>query len=192
MTLQQIVENIQEVFPTKSETQVKLDVNAAHKAFAEKTRICVKSANLTLGSVHALLLDAPTDFDKAITVSAYDSTGADLGDIVGWTVTAAGKFQFNVSDDSTALTMPSEIATLTLSYVFVPAALTTDSSVPDVPSQYHEAIENAVLAKYCRKAGKWQLARECNLQYARITVDAIKEANEGKRASAPSLDIVEY
>lgn len=161
MIFQQIVENIREVFPDKTETQVKIDINTAQKAFAQKTRCNIKDADLTLNGT--LILSYPSDMIVPVSIQAFDAAtaGNKLDDILEWTVTR-GKVELIDLADSDSLTMPADVKRLSMKYSAYPAALTTDTQVPDLPSEFHEALEYAILAKYAQKAGKWQQARELN------------------------------
>ena len=175
MTLQQIVENILEVFPQKTETQVQLDVNSALRRFVEKTKCYIKDADLTLNGT--LILSYPTDMLVPISVQAFDalSAGNKLDDLLEWQINRS-KIEFLDLDDVTSLTMPSDVLRLSIRYAAYAPALTTDAGVPAIPAEFHEALECAVLAKYSQKAGKWQQAREFNLALRQFELDAVAYA----------------
>jgi len=174
MTLQQIVENVLDAFPQKTDTQIKIDVNQAQKRFVEKTRCYIKDADLTLNGT--LILSYPSDMIAPISIQLFDSTTNRLEDLVQWEVVRA-KIEFTDLDDVTSLTMPSDIARASLKYAAYPAALTADANYSEIPAEFHEALEYAVLAKYYQKAGKWQQARECLQIYSQFVLDAKCYAN---------------
>jgi hypothetical protein len=187
VTYQQIIENILEVFPKKTETQIGLDVNAALRSFAEKTKCYVKDADLTLGAVYALNLAYPTDMIVPYDVTIFDSAGNTLEDLVEWGIRRA-KIEFTDREDVDSLTMPSDIARISLKYAAYPTTLTTDAGVPDIPSEFHAALEYSVLAKYLQKSGRWQQAREFRGMLRELEKDATKYAATQFIGGSPTVD----
>jgi hypothetical protein len=171
MTFQQLVENILEVFPHKGDTQIKIDLNQAQRRFAEKTKCFIKDVDISLGSVYALNLIYPTDLIVPYDVTLFDSAGNKLEDLVEWEI-KRGYIEFTDRTDIDSLTMPSDIARISLKYAAYPALMSADTHIPDIPIEFHEALEYAVLAKYYQKSGKWQQARECNRIYSEFERDA--------------------
>jgi hypothetical protein len=174
MTLQQIVENVLDAFPQKTDTQIKIDVNQAQKRFVEKTRCYIKDADLTLNGT--LILSYPSDMIAPISIQLFDSVTNRLDDVVQWEVVRS-KIEFTDLDDVTSLIMPADIARMSLKYAAYPVALTADGHYSEIPPEFHEALEYAVLAKYYQKAGKWQQARECLQIYSQFVLDAKCYAN---------------
>lgn len=172
MTVKQMAEQLLEVFPKYSEVLIKLDINRVYKDFCWKTRLLKKSSNLTLTT--AVRYALPSDFQELVWVKAYNSTGAEVNDVT-YNI-EGGYITFNDVYGEIITSLPTNIVTITLYYVYTPADLTLTDS-PAIPSMFHESLVEGVMEKYYRREGILQQHGASKQYYKEAVIEGKKYAN---------------
>jgi hypothetical protein len=162
MTLQAMLEMIRQVFPEKQEAQVRMDLNNAYRMYCEETRlpiddfdVTVSGGTLAISGASLTVKDGwyvlPSPVKDIITITAYDAQDKTVERpeyIIGF----LGR-QFNIMDimyDTLLVggSLPSGVTRIRFRCSITPAPLASDSDVPDLPEQFHEALVDHVLTKY--------------------------------------------
>lgn len=168
MTLKQILETIQEIFPKIGWTQFVIDANSVYKDYCRETEILTKSDDLsfTTTTTSYTLADEFTDMDgeKITNIEFKDSSGdlVERSYRLTWEV-ADGVltfYNYKGSDiDSIA-----NITTITFHYVYVPTSLSGESDEPAVPKELiSEAIIEGLYKKYYLRYPTDTLDRQGNV-----------------------------
>ena len=148
MTFLQIQETIEQIFPMIGRTQIKKDVNEVYREFCQRTEMVKTKSNITIVA-DTVEYTLPTDMNTLDRVVYYDSSDVILlnENTLRYMVTQ-NKILFLNYYYEQITEIPSAIATITYYYKKVPATLSADSSEPDIPSQFHNALIEGVLALY--------------------------------------------
>jgi hypothetical protein len=173
MTLKQMIEQVLEIFPDYTETMIKIDLNRVYKDFCYKTRILRKTSNLTLTTATSYSL--PHDFQELIHVKAYNSSSVEVNNITYKIENKIIYFYDEYGDKLTVL--PTNIATITIYYVYVPADLSSLTSSPAIPEMFHEALVEGVYEKYYRRKGILQQHGASKQYYKEAVLEGKKYAN---------------
>ena len=176
MTLQQYIESISRVFPSKGQTEITLDINNGLKDFAEKTKIKTGMWTFTISSgvvtgtneaSAALTIIQPVESSKFFSVAipsnmisfsdikVYGTDSAQMNSEVFYEVTETHLRVYNAVQvssegvfDATSFSTPERIE---LSVSVYPTALSALGDVPDIPAAYHRALESYVFSLYYRR-----------------------------------------
>lgn len=165
MTFKQIYENIAMDFPNYLETTIAIDVGNIYRDFCYKTGIQRKSYSLTLTTATSYTL--ATDVNVVYDVEVLNDE-AQLIDDISYTIDD-GVIYFYDTYGGKLVTLPSTVDRVNIYYHGAPTtSISTASSSPDLPMQFHIALIEGVEAKYYR--------REKDFQNAMLALQAYKEA----------------
>lgn len=166
MTVQHLWERIKRRFPHIGLVEALTLLNYAQEEFARDTRALKKTVEIqstgatatyalpsdcfeilaihhdpdgTAGSNHAAILPGPTLIERAVVSQEGYYVPSGHADIVTWYLTDEGTLRIGTTDAEAGFSKWTT-GVFSLSYVALPAALTTLSDTPEIPSFYHLAL----------------------------------------------------
>ena len=166
MTVQEITENVQEVFPDVGSAQVVKEIDRAQKYFVELTNILEKSVDLSdiVAIASNYIFTLPADFIAVKEILLYDSVGdpvfpSDLE--LEWYVDKANsKLVFYSTSSTTISGIDASVATAYMVYYYVPTTITIALDVELlIPEEFHEGIYAKVMEKAFAKYRTTVIAR---------------------------------
>ena len=151
MTIKQMIDEVQTVFPTVGRNQIRLDIDTAQKEFARKTRILGKRGELSSPSSN-LAWELPSDFESLTDVRIYDSSGYPLilynKEIDYDCDPKLGKIFFKSITTTNITGLPSAIDKAYIYYDYKPATISSESASLEIDEQYYEALKAWIYKKY--------------------------------------------
>jgi len=149
MTVLNIIEQVEQLFPELGRTQILLDIDSSQKEFADNTKILTKQGQLS-GISTNISWALPSDCVEVYDIELYGSDDMELyldeedltyhidRDVI----------TFLDEDDDSLTRLPSAISYAYLDYVYRPASITLETDSLSIPEDFHEGILAKVLSKY--------------------------------------------
>lgn len=151
MTLMRLLERIKREFPNVKDVEIVEDLDNIHKEFCHETEILKTSGNLTIVAntvSYTLSTEFPT-LDKILRIDYLDSAGDFENETDQLTVDVKPdgtiRFYDYYGDDISTIA----VTTIKFYYTYIPTTLSArlQSSSPEMPSQFHDALIHGELAR---------------------------------------------
>lgn len=178
MTLQQYIESITRVFQDKNQTEIAIDLNAVLRDFCERSKILRDALNMTpttitldstKGDVTPITLsynaivdgsgyisfdflsyaDDGVEIAVLLNLHTYDSNGIELSDMCSWAV-VNNEVRIYSNIDHTA-GFPTTVDSMKMDILKYATPLVELGDVPEIPVEFHRALEAKVMAGYYRR-----------------------------------------
>lgn len=163
MTLENIVEQVQQLFPNIQQAQILKEIDIVQKEFVEETGLLEAEGQLE-GIDENTMWQLPSDFKVLKRIDYYDVQGYPL-DPEGMSYDIErGNIYFKSTTGEVLLQMPENLVYIVLQYLKVPGNITALTSVLDIPQEFHNAI----------------LAKTIERMYARFPVDVLTKDGPAK------------
>jgi hypothetical protein len=192
MTYQQIIEAILEEHPGVLETEVKIEVNKTLREFCRRTNILSDNTEITVED-GVVTYELPDDADRVYRVDFKNSNDLLVGETekLKYSIEQGYiKFYGYMWREITAI--PSNISVIKLYYYKRPAALSTDTDIPEVDSEFHTVIADKVSARYYRREKDFDTYVTLMREWEKALKEAKIAANEDKDATLWNIKQQEY
>lgn len=163
MTLQQMTEEVQQLFPQLSYTQIRFDLNAAIKEFGQKAGLPYAETTLTKASAYVSFDSERDEYKWTLPSDVYEIRNIDTS------------YRDEIRVDTTNLYLDfigTDLTKIRIEYVKVPTTLSLLTDESNIPQVFHTAIVARVIEKWYSIGGN-----QPGTQYFRSRWnDAVKEA----------------
>ena len=134
MTLQNMVELVQQVVPEVGDPLITLAINQAYLTFCSQSRYLRGSANVNL-IAGTFIYALPATIEAMTSLDILDSDGVELPQDVSYTL--KDRFISLTDTNGVLLTvLPQDGAVIRVSGILIPAELTSFSSSPVIPASF--------------------------------------------------------
>ncbi len=188
MTLQGIYERVVSDLPGVSFNRVKDEVNGLLEDFATRSRSVRYEYE---PAVSGLTYTLPAGTVSLIEVTLFDASGTDIS--ADFTINfdvEAMSVEIRDYDGSVLAMLPSNVMKIRLTLAKVPATVVAPTDVPGIPTRYHGALVNGVLAAILA-VKEPRIAQACEVKYERAVLNAKIHTNMVGSVERGDDDLVE-
>jgi len=181
MTLLSIIERVGSRFPNIPPMEIINDTNRLQREFAEETRILVKTEALAGYSQSTVSYSLPAGLCELTGVTVKDSLGNDLGDtIVSYSVDN-GAITFYSIDGLAITEMPTDVASVDLSYTYYPTDITEEDDVSEIPEQFQDFLVWGLFDIYgagMKESKEWTMRKAKVLAQGKVYANKARQFTE--------------
>ena len=193
MTLINMREIVQTVFPDKGETEINLLLNNAYKDFCHESGIYRLSEDISIvgGAITYPLASCATKaIDEVLSIVCKGTNGEPLANAPRFRIDA-GNLVFYSYSDEVLTTLPTDVTYVNITYKAIPTALTNaDEPVFDVA--YHEALTVKVMQQLSARIKDLQSALYYSHEYDKMLMRATKRANMRQNKTTSNIQPYYY
>jgi hypothetical protein len=190
MILQQMIETVQQLFPSVGQTEGTILLNQYMNEFYSDTRVMRGYADVTLTG--AVSYACPVTIEVITGLSVLDAGGLVIKGDIYLTIDDTKAIAFTDADGNKVAVEPIGAAILRVAGVLAPTALSALTSVPSCPSQFHGAPLARLIEVKAAMAERMPLAAYWRDEYKTLVHKAKMYGNTHGDATPYTLTVDSY